>query len=211
MIRVICPKCGSKLNAKEELAGQTRKCPKCREPVLIAAAEPEAESPTTSPPIAPDVAEKDAIEDKHLPQRLNRQHRYVICDKAHLFATWENNGNGWMLWTTAGAVSAIRNPDQLPKQGNFVLVELKTDMTDEGLRLTGLTAYQLATNWALTCLSRGDDAIVGKITDFGSLNRDQKHVVRQAIRDQFMPDVWARSTDVQEYLANADYHSSGVG
>ena len=210
MIRVICPKCGSKLNAKEELAGQTRKCPKCREPVLIAPAEPEAEAPAASPAEAPAVAEPEAIEDKHLPQRLNRQHRYVICDKAHLFATWES-GTGWMLRTTAGAISAVRNSDQLPKQGVFVLVELKTDMTDEGLRLTGLTAYQLDFNWALTCLARGDDLIMGKITDLGSLNRDQKNAVRQAIREQFMADVWSRSTDVQEFLSNTDYHSSGVG
>ena len=39
MIRVTCSNCGAKLNAKEKLAGQTRKCPKCSEPVLIEAPE----------------------------------------------------------------------------------------------------------------------------------------------------------------------------
>ena len=51
---------------------------------------------------------------------------------------------------------------------------------------------------------------MSKITNLDSLNRDQKNAVRQAIREQFMADVWSRSTDVQEYLANTDYHSPGT-
>lgn len=39
MIRLTCPVCQSKLNAKEGLAGQTRKCPKCGNPLVIPATE----------------------------------------------------------------------------------------------------------------------------------------------------------------------------
>ena len=77
--------------------------------------------------------------------------------------------------------------------------------------MSGLTSYQLATRWALTALDQGDDQIVGKITGLGSLNRDQKNAVRQALKDQFMRQVWEGAADVLEYLANTDYHSPGVG
>ena len=78
----------------------------------------------------------------------------------------------------------------LPTQGDFKLVELKFAMTPEGKRLAGLTSYQLAIRWALTVLDQGDEPIVGKITGYGSLNRDQKNAVRQALKDQFMRQVW---------------------
>ncbi len=46
--------CGVKLKAKDELAGKTLKCPKCKQPLLIPAAEEDgyavAEDPATSPP-----------------------------------------------------------------------------------------------------------------------------------------------------------------
>ena len=42
-IRLFCKKCGSKLNAPDELRGQVRKCPKCSSPVLIE----EASAPQT--------------------------------------------------------------------------------------------------------------------------------------------------------------------
>ena len=80
----------------------------------------------------------------------------------------------------------------------------------EGKRLTGLGIYQLATRWALTVLDQGDDPIVGKIIGPGSLNRDQKNAVRQALRDQFMRQVWEGAAAVLEYLGNADYHSHNV-
>ena len=63
----------------------------------------------------------------------------------------------------------------------------------------------------MTVLDQGDDPIAGKITGLGSLNRDQKNAVRQALKDQFMRQVWEGAAEVLEYLANTDYHSPGVG
>ena len=215
MIRVTCPNCGSKLNAKDELAGQTRKCPKCAQPIQIVADAP------ASPAVAGldehpsdqqvQVDTEGGLPVLDLPERLTRDSHYLICDRTHLTATWENNGSGWMFKAGAGFISAKRSRENLPSQGDFKLVELKFAITPEGKRLTGLTSYQLATRWALTVLDQGDDQIVGKITGMGSLNRDQKNAVRQALKDQFMRQVWEGAADVLEYLANTDYHSPGVG
>jgi len=43
------------------------------------------------------------------------------------------------------------------------------------------------------------------------LNRDQKNAVRLMLREQFMRPVWENSTEVLEYLSNADFHAHGVG
>jgi hypothetical protein len=213
MIRVICPNCGSKLNAKDELAGQTRKCPKCAQPVRVIAApppsvsgrEPAAAEPHVQP--APD----GGLSLPDLPDHLNRQYHYLICDRLRLIATWENNGNGWMIKTAAGLVSVKRNYDQLPTEGDFKLVELKFTMTPEGKRLEGIRSYQLAQRWALNALKESDEAIIGKIVQNGFLNQDQKNVVRQTLREQFMRPVWENATSVLEYLGNTDYHTAGVG
>ena len=214
MIRLTCPHCGSRLNAKDELAGQTRKCPKCAEPVLIVV-DPPASPAGADPHEAPSdsqvkVATEEGLPSLDLPERLNRDSYYLICDRARLVATWANNGSGWMMKTNAGLISAKRNREKLPAEGDFKLVELKFTMTPEGKRLAGLTSYQLATRWALTVLDQGDEPIVKKITGYGCLNQDLKNVVRQALRDQFMRQVWEDAATVLEYLGNTDYHSPGV-
>lgn len=215
MIRVTCPHCGSKLNAKDELAGQTRKCPKCAQALRVVADAPPAPGNTDATPSPAIPQTQQAAEERlpslDLPEHLNRLSHYLICDRTHLVATWENDGRGWLLKTTSGLIPAKRNRDKLPSQGDFKLVELKLSLTPDGKRLAGLTSYQLALRWALTLLDQGDEQIVGKIIGYGSLNQDQKNLVREALRDQFMRDVWQGAADVLAYLGNTDYHSSGVG
>ena len=215
MIRVTCPHCGSKLNAKDELAGQTRKCPKCAQPLRIVVDPPAASGDVSlaPPPAGPETqpATEERLPSLNLPEHLNRESHYLICDRTHLVATWENNGHGWMLKTTSGFLPAKRNRDKLPSQGDFKLVELKLSLTPEGKRLKGLTVYQLALQWALIVLDQGDEPIIGKIVGFGSLNQDQKAIVRQALGDQFMRPVWQDAADVLAYLGNTDYHTSSVG
>lgn len=214
MIRVTCSGCGSKLNAKDELAGQTRKCPKCGQ--LIEIPKP-AESPDTIA-VALDESvvqhveapSEIALPTKHFPERLVRLNRYLILDKAKVFAAWENNGNGWMLKTGFGFVQASRNHEQLPAQGNFTLVEMQMCLTDDGLHLDGLVCYKLAQRWALTNLDKADDKILKSIVAFGSLNKDQKAAVQKALRELFMRHVWEGAHDVLDFLANADYHSPGT-
>jgi hypothetical protein len=213
MIRVTCLNCGSILNAKDSLAGQERKCPTCQQPILIVADEAagQAAARPAQPGTGVHVAGDAGLPLHHLPDRLDRSCHYLICDKTHLMAFWQNDGHGWMFRAGTGFASAKRSRDNLPSEGDFQLIELKFVMAPEGKRLSGLVPYQLATRWALTVLHEGDDQIVGKITDIGGLNRDQKFAVRQALKEHFMRDVWADSAEVLEYLGNAERHAPRMG
>ena len=79
-----------------------------------------------------------------------------------------------MLHTDFGFISATLNPDQLPSQGNFKLVELKLKMTDAGLCLDDLAVYQLADRWALTNLDRNDDRILNAVVGRAGLGRAER-------------------------------------
>ena len=217
MIKVRCPSCNSSLNAKDKLAGQTRKCPKCGTPVLIVRQESEISAPEesassdqpvttilTKPPGESSMLALDTSE------KLARSSYYLICNNKEMVACWENDGRGWKLKTRGGLVSALRNPENIPNEGNFQLVEFRMESTDEGLRLNDILCCQLAQRWALTALTDGENAILSKITGPGSLDRNQKAVVRQAMKDRFMRPIWAEAVAVLEYLANTDYHSPGT-
>ncbi len=215
MIACICPGCGSKLEAKNRLAGRTVKCPKCGGPVEIPALPSAAPSPTApadaSPPPAVHDIDAGSLPPLQRPARLDRQNHYAICDSARVAAVWENNGKGWMLKTDAGLASAARNPEQLPQEGNFKLIELKLKAGADGRHLVGIVVFQLAQRWAMTNLDRNDDRILTAVTGHASLNRPQKDAVRKLIHEQFMREVWEKSHAVMDYLNNADYHSPGAG
>ncbi|NQU21471.1 MAG: hypothetical protein HQ567_09320 [Candidatus Nealsonbacteria bacterium] len=218
MIPVLCGACGSKLNAKDELAGQTRKCPKCGKPVLIRPAEPAEE-----PPADETVELDNPVADQHVhgasdtklsaievPKRLDRSSHYLICDRSRVLAAWKSDGNGWLLHTNSGPLPASRNHDLLPTQGDFKLIQLKLGTSDAGHCLRGLVTYQLAQRWAMPKLERGDHQILAAVTGAGSLTRQQKDIVRQAIKDRFMYEVWKDADEVLEFLGNTDFHSPGT-
>ncbi len=214
MIRVTCPQCRSTLNAKEKLAGETKKCPRCGTPITI----PDPQELALEDAAPSDTPLKGKIQSKsqpatllalETPGRLDPNNRYLICDRSRIIAQWQSTGQGWMLRTTHGSISAKRNRELLPKAGNFELIELQLAATDEGCRLRGIICYQLAPHWALTCLDQGDDPIMEKIIGPGKLSKEQKNAVRQSIRDQFMRETWTDAQEVLEYLGNTDYHSAG--
>jgi hypothetical protein len=213
MIRVICPGCQSKLSAKEELAGQTRKCPKCGAAVLISAPPPEQGERLTqeSPSRMGGVEESVALPHPEIPERLTRHHRYFVCDRTRVIATWENNGQGWMIRAEHNFVGALRNVERLPNEGDFRLVEMCMTLDAERFQLRGLRVYQLARRWALVNLARGDDAILKSVTGPAALLREQKDAVRQHVKGQFTYDVWEDAQAIRHYLSNDDYHSSQVG
>ncbi len=218
MIRVECPGCGSRLQAQARLAGKRAKCPKCGAAVAIPAAAPEAVASADGAeqldPAAPGqhvVADaQQELSSPVLPERLDRESSYLICDRSKLVAVWEHDGQGWQINVGSGFASAARNTDQLPSQGNFKLVELQLETTEQGRRLVGLRCYGLARHWALPALARGDDAVISKLTGPAGLTRGQKDLVRQVLRERFMPDVWRGAQKVLDYLASTDYHSSGT-
>lgn len=124
---------------------------------------------------------------------------------------WENNGQGWRIRADHGFASAARNPEKIPAQGDFKLVELKMAELDSELRLKGIHVYQLTRRWALTGLGRGDDAVCKSIVGPGALLRAQKDAVRLQLQDLLMRPVWDDATEVLDYLGNDDYHSHGAG
>jgi DNA-directed RNA polymerase subunit M/transcription elongation factor TFIIS len=206
MIRVRCPGCNSTLDAKDRVAGQTRKCPKCGTPIPI----PQSDSsPQPAPKEHVRTVDQTALRHVDVPQRLQPANRYLICDSTKLIAAWKNDGQGWMLKTTAGMINALRNREQIPNRGNFTLVELKLADSDTGHHLCDITSYQLS-DWALTNFVKGEHRVLSAITGPGSLNKEQKNLIRQAIRDQLMFDVWKDADRVLEYLGNTDYHSPGT-
>jgi len=223
MIRLTCSGCQTRLNAKDELAGHTRKCPKCGEtlriPEVVAAADVAASSEDDEwvglDDVAPDQHVHDALDHElpaiEAPERLTRLNRYLICGKTKLFGMWEGNGQGWMLKTSSGFVKARLNPDKLPSQGDFTLVELRMAMTEDGLRLAGIHCYGLAERWVLTTLEQDDHRILARIKGPGRLTKEQKSVVQAFLREHFMRNVWEEAADVLDYLSNFDYHSPGVG
>ena len=218
MIHLRCPGCQSKLKAKEGVAGQVRKCPKCGAALRIPQPGTPAESAGEETILPAEVVRSQNVHDVldhelppiQGPQRLVRLNRYLICGTSKLFATWEGNGHGWMLKTSAGFIRAKRNPDELPSQGDYTLVELKMATIDGALRLTGLMAYQLARHWALTTLDKGDSPILAKVTGPGYLTKQQKGIVQKYLHDQFMRNVWEEAHQVLDYLSNLDYHSQGA-
>jgi hypothetical protein len=213
MISCRCPGCGRQLSAKDHLAGRTVKCSACGAAIQIRAAAAEPVPARVEPaPAGPHIHtdEPGQLPPLRHPARLDRQCRYLICGDTCLAAVWENNGRGWMLNTDTGLISAARNPEQIPSEGNFKLVELKPKMGDAGLRLEDIAVFQLAERWALTNLGRGDDPILTAVTGRTGLSRAQKDAVRDAIHHQYMREVWEHSDRVMAYLADADHHAHGT-
>jgi hypothetical protein len=217
MIRVICPNCGAKLNAKEKLIGQTRNCLNCGNPFEITAAESPAE--TEAAPVQQPEANDEATAkpgQQWLPtrrwlDRLDRHYHYLICDRTKLIATWQHNGDGWMIKSGNSMLPAARNRGKLLAHGDFRLVELKLKSHENSRSLVGIMVYRLVEHYALQNIEMGDDHICAKIAGTGNLSRDQKILVRNVMKEQFMFEVWKDATEVMEFLANNDFRSPGVG
>jgi len=229
VIRIQCAQCGSKINAKSSLAGQTRKCPKCGGPITIpagnAAAAAGSPAPLAQQPVvaaAPSAAAVAAAVDAPapaaaqepgpaIPRRLNRHNRYFICDKSRVVARWEANGQGWMVRSNISFVAASRAREQLAIHGEFKLIELRVTHDDEGPHLTGLAFFKLVNRWPLVNLDKGDDKILASVTGRAPLTRDQKAAVRQGLRDYVSRAIWADAQNVLDFLAGADAHSTEIG
>ena len=216
MIRVICPNCQARLNAKDELIGQMRVCPGCGKAIVIRPAPERPTSPETldAPPDtvapAPDTSPAPVGHAEAL-TRLARVNSYLVCESSRVIATWENNGQGWRVKIDHGFGSAARNPEKIPTQGDFKLVELRMVQSGDELRLKCIRVYQLITRWGLSGLARGDDLVCKSITGPGALLRAQKNAVRMHLQERFMRDVWGDAAEVLDYLGNDDFHSPGAG
>jgi hypothetical protein len=203
LFQIICPSCGSKLNAKINLIGQTRNCPKCREPVLIQRGNSQEQtSITVNEPSIVTVQTGPTLSDgtlqiENLPKQLEFRNRYLIVGTDRIVATWET-GKGWQVNVGNGFASAKRNFSAIPDQGNFVLVELVIALT--GIP-AGLHVFSISMRGALTSLFRDDGEILHKVDSVGKLTKNQKNLLLNYLRQNFMYEVLAEAHEVVTFLS----------
>jgi len=211
MLVVVCPSCQARLKVSPQFTGRAGKCPRCGEIINLRQVQLPEASPSPPVPEHQSGTGDDDIPAIEQPDKLVRTFHYLVCDRLGLVATWEANGQGWMIRSGTTYVRAVRNADKLPAQGDFKLVELQMVIQPDGShRLEGLHVYQLAPRYALTRIERGEDALLGAIRGPGNLNRDQKAAVFRYIREKFMREIWEDNQALVDYLTNQDYHSSGI-
>ena len=115
MIRIVCPVCQSKLNAKEELAGQSRKCPKCGN--LLTIPHPSGSgnaAEESTPPVDVKVTPAGPLPHLPVPERLTRSNRYLILDREKVFALWESSRDGWQLKSGRATSTPRETPTSSP-------------------------------------------------------------------------------------------------
>jgi hypothetical protein len=203
LFQIICPSCGSKLNAKVNLIGQTRNCPKCREPVLIQRDNPQEQTPITiNEPSIVTVQTGPTLNDgtnqiENLPEQLEFRNRYLIVGTDRIVATWET-GKSWQVNVGNGFASAKRNFSAIPDQGNFALVELVIAST--GIP-TGLHVFSISMRGALTSLFRDEGEILHKVDGVGKLTKNQKNLLLNYLRQNFMYEIFAEAREVVTFLS----------
>ena len=218
-IRVICGSCGSKIDAKDELRGQTRRCPKCRQPILIVPTE-QAQAPKPQPvKAAPAVAQPAAVEpDAAAPtatdglkmRRLRPDDLYFVVGSDKLVAYWKL-GEGWMLNVGTGFSQVKRSPGLIPDLGEFVLAEGRVAQTDNGRRLRGLRFWKLSGRGVLLALGRSETEILEKAQFPTVPSGAQKRFILDQIRKLYFASFTDEALDVVEFLTGFDSHSQSVG
>ena len=191
IFQIHCPSCGSKLNAKASMEGQTRNCPRCKTSILIqryydlddpAVGSPDSTMPTESVVRA---------------QTLEFQNRYFILGLDRLIAAWEGN-TGWYVNVGSGFAPARNNMAAVPDQGIFAFVEM---MMDAGIPHR-LNISKISSRGALTVLFRDAHAILGKLEEPTELTAAQKDVLLRYLRQIFMSSVLDGADNVIAYLTS---------
>ena len=227
-IRVKCKNCGSKIEAKDELAGQTRQCPKCKSPILIApnpeyqntsvnqdAGRAEAVVAQSLTPhhssLAPHISALPADDNQIVydnqerlpkhdpPTKLSSHYRYFIMAHDRMIAAWEI-GKGWQYQTGNGFVSAKLNKELLPNSGTFKFVEMIIEQLETGKRLSGIRTFSLMGKWAIPAIAREPEEILAKIDGKAVMSKPQRMQLLAFIRKHYMPDFLQNAKEVYEYL-----------
>jgi hypothetical protein len=173
--QILCQSCGSKLNAKVSLIGQTRNCPKCKASVLI-----QREEPVIVPPLGVAPPEEQSLR----PSALDFQNRYFIVGHDRIVATWKG-GEGWQVNVGTGFVAVRKNYSAIPDLGTFAFVEL---VMDAGMPAS-LNISKISTRGALTVIYRNENEILSKVEGACELTILQKDILLRHLRSIFMTDV----------------------
>lgn len=213
ILRVQCFSCESVMKIREDLAGRAAKCPACGAYFVVPKVSGVALEPSLEmiKKIKEKAAEKNRIEVKpeeietihpvEHPNKLDINNRYIILDSSRTVAYWQS-GKGWQIPSAGKLVPARRQPELLPKQGDFVLVEMVLENTPEGNRLTGMRIFKLAKQYSVSKLAGDEFAVLATITGHAGLLRPQKMALLETLRKYFMRETWAENKKIYEYLTN---------
>ena len=156
-----------------------------------------------------EIQAEGGIQPVERPKRLEPAFRYVILDSERLIAYWQNE-TGWQVNDGVKLVSARRNAQVIPKQGDFRFLELQLGTVDEEFRITKIRIFQLARQYSVTKIAQEENDVLSTITRHASLTRSQKNALLQGLKKHFMRSVWADSPAVYDYLMNEDFHSHEI-
>ena len=213
-IRVKCKNCGSKIEAKDELSGQTRPCPKCKSPILITSnQESDGLSVNSGTGVLVETVTVQPADDENQitydnsdrlptfdpPTKLLPQYRYFIMAHDRMIAAWEI-GKGWQYQTGNGFVSAKLNKELLPNSGTFKFVEMIIEQMETGKRLSGIRTFSVVGKWAIPAISREPEEILAKIDGKAVMTKPQRMQLLAFIRKHYMPDFLQNAQEVYEYL-----------
>ncbi len=151
----------------------------------------------------------EAIQPVERPKRLDAQCRYFILDTERLVAYWQMT-TGWQVNDGVKLVSARRNSQAIPKQGDFRFLELQLGEQDGEFRVLRIRIFQLARQYSVTKIALEENDVLATITTQTGLTRSQKNVLLQSLKAHFMRGMWADSPAIYEYLLNDDYHSCDI-
>lgn len=239
-LRVRCFSCHVGMRIKGEHAGKLKKCPACGTVFLVPRhggealpppettlkssrrkeektenkAEKISEPPAASevatlpPSIQPDMPE--SIMPVEQPKRLEPRNRYLVLDSQKVVAFWQLE-KGWQVFHEGKWVPVKRQPQLLPKQGDFRLVELDFTPEGENIYLTRLRIYQLAQQYSISKLAGDDTAILSTITRSAGLLGPQKRAIMDFLKTQFMRETWTHTTSIYDFLLGFDAHSWNIG
>jgi len=226
-IRVICKNCGSKIEAKDELSGQTRPCPKCKSNILIVLEnnsiakkniEAEGKTAENNDSSANSITDHEEIvvaqpadenqialdNQKRLPThdpptKLSSNCRYFVFAHDRILAAWEI-GKGWQYNTGNGFVNAKINKELLPTSGTFKFVEMIVEQQETGKQLTCIRTFSIAGKWAIPAIGREPEEILTKINGKAVMSKPQRMQLLAFIRKNYMPDFLQNAKNVYEYL-----------
>ena len=155
------------------------------------------------------VPEEETIHPVEHPKRLDPKFRYVILNSEKMIAYWQMS-TGWQVSDGSRLVSAKRNSQLLPKQGDFRFIEMQFGDVDGEFRITKLRIFQLASQYSVSKIAGDEGEVLTTITRAAGLTRSQKGALLQGLKAHFMRGVWADSPAIYEYLFNEDFHSSEI-
>ncbi|MDR2642888.1 MAG: hypothetical protein LBC74_08840 [Planctomycetaceae bacterium] len=205
--QIICDNCGSKLNAKVTIIGQTRNCPKCKNPILIKRPEPPKNNPTTittnTPTITqPEIASSIGVAGRrieNLPDRLDYHNRYIIIGSDRIVAVWES-GRGWQVNVGNGFASAKKNVAAIPDQGSYALAELVISNSENNMTTVGtptaMHVFKISIRGALTALYRDESEILRKIDCEWNLTKNQQTILWNYLTRNFNAETIAPSRSI---------------